>query len=120
MPHQFHPTVTLAFDFGGHSVKCEADVAIYLQCQVLNPTWQAVLAMLPSERDYELVATKPFEIDVCVSFQAFLIAWLTSCNRVYQIKCWSEISLKKMAQPTLKSLLLSFSKAQDLSAGYFP
>lgn len=121
MPHRFHPTGTIAFDFGGDSVKSEADVATYLQSQVLNPTWQAVLAMLPNERDYELMATKPFETDVCVClFQHFLIARLTSCNRVYRIKCWSEILLTKMVRPALRSLLLSFSKAQDLSAGYFP
>lgn len=73
MPHRFHPTGTIAFDFGGDSAKSEVDVATYLQSQVLNPTWQALSAMLPSERDYELMGTRPFETDVCVSFQHFLL-----------------------------------------------
>lgn len=63
MPNQFHPA--LAPNLSGYSVSCQVGIASYLQSQVLDAAWQAVLGMVSRERDYDLRSTKLFGIDVC-------------------------------------------------------
>lgn len=65
MSNRFHPTPAL--NLSGYSVSSQFDVASYLQSQVLDAAWQAVLGMVSSEKDYELRAIKLFGIDVCHS-----------------------------------------------------
>lgn len=44
----------------------EGCVTGYLDAQVLGAAWQAVLQMLPNDRDYDLEMVKQVPVEVCL------------------------------------------------------